>query len=81
MGGSHRVLWGGARLLLCGNHQRPPPDTANLSYRSSRQVLRVYSEIQSFIPFRNARGSILYTVLYVSFFQLKGCPNAYHVTG
>lgn len=31
MGGSHRVLWGGARLLLCGNHQRPPPDTTNLT--------------------------------------------------
>ena len=64
----------------------PPPLSSSShhqshSYRSSRQVLWVYSEIQSFIPFRNARGSILYTVLYISFLQLKGRPNAYHVTG
>ena len=43
------------------------------SYRSSRQTLWEYSEIQSFIPF-------IYIVLYTSFFQLKGRPNAYRVT-
>lgn len=43
------------------------------SYRSCRQTLWEYSEIQNFVPF-------LYTVLYTSFFQLKGRPNAYRVT-